>query len=99
MEETKNKVRQAVLDYQRLFPDEYIAFVAQNKIVQDSQRDTFAQIEGNDYVVRKLFELPENLDELLKAVFDDADIEYWKSLKGARWFARAFPVFKTPEKI
>jgi hypothetical protein len=99
MEATKIKVRQAVEDYKRLFPDEYILFAKQNRFVQDAQLDKFAQIKGSDFVLRKLFEIPENFDIILKAIFDEKDTEYWKSLKGATWFAKTFPIFKTPEKI
>ena len=86
-------------DYIMLFPEEYNRFCTATKNKREAQRTKFAEMKGGDYIVRALYDIPENLDKAFKLLLSDKAQEYMRTKQGARWFARKFVTFRLAEKI
>lgn len=97
--QTKLKIKGIVDYYKRLFPGEYWAVIEQVKKNRDNQMNQFGSIKGNDFVERALVETPETLNAMFDLRLDDSETLEFKSKKGMRWFANAYPEFKLAEKI
>lgn len=99
MESTKNKIIEIVKAYSEVFFDEYEAVVSYLKKKRNNRNNNFAEIKGNDYVVRSLYEIPETLDNIIQTKLDDKDKQFLKSKEGGHWFVKKFPQFRITEKI
>lgn len=95
---TKNKIKEAVSQYTKLFPKEFELF---KLMIEDTRREridkfsTFAK--GDDVIKRKLYEVPEILHGTLMQILEDEELNELYSKKGGRWFAKTFPVFSLTE--
>ena len=97
--QTKQKVKGIVDYYKRLFPDEYWLVIKQISENRKNQVNKFASIKGNDFVERALMETPETLNSMFDLRLADNEKLEFKSKKGIRWFANAYPEFRLAEKI
>lgn len=101
MQSTKNKIKDAVSEYIRLFPNEYAAFLASHRMKANNLQNDFAELKGSDQMVRHLVDVPETLFFIIKRNLNEQEYAWLYSLddyKGKRagmaWFLRAFPQFK-----
>lgn len=93
---TKNHIKKIVKDYTQQFPAEFEA--VKNSIAEHRKMavDEFASTTNHS---RALHEMPETLYTMLVMQLDEGEMQEFKSIKGSRWFARAFPVFALPNSI
>lgn len=97
--QTKKKIAQIVENYKMMFPGEFRLVIEQVSRNRKMQRDKFATLRKTDFVERALIEIPQTLSSMFDLrLADDEKIEF-KSKKGVRWFAGAYPMFKLAEKI
>lgn len=101
----KEKIRNIVVEYIRLFPYEYEAVREDIRTIRMNLRNQFGS--GDSVVLdREIVRLPETLDMLFKKMLT-AEEEMWlfgENKKGGkksniRWFAREFSGFRVPDKI
>ena len=85
MEKAKNKIRECVEQYIKIFADEYRMFKE-----QPNQEAMSAKM---DCVETKVAEYPENLYMLLVKSLDDEDMKGFGTKEGVHWFVKSFPVF------
>jgi hypothetical protein len=92
----KEKLKKIVQNYCILFADELRLFKMQTN--HKISRDT-GELKYTDMVRRPLYEIPENLDKMIKKGLNDEEKEYLKSIEGGRWFAKTFKEFSLITKI
>lgn len=97
--DTKEHIEKLVRDYTTLCQEEYGAFCASNKIKQNNTSDDFAELKGTDYLVRKLYEIPETLHTILKAQLSSEDWVWFNSQEGSKWFAKKFKAFRAAQRV
>lgn len=101
MNSAKIKVKTAVEEYVRLFPQEYEAFQRSHRAKEDNKKNDFATFGSTEQIVRHLFDLPEVLHHSIRKLLTDEEYDwlysrnaYEKNRKGLTWFVRTFPQFK-----
>lgn len=99
VEMTQNKIRNVVLAYRDIFPEEYESVRIQVKQKSGLQANEFASVSGDHVMERALHEIPENLFSALIVKLDTREFEYFSSKKGSRWFAKTFNEFALPKAI
>lgn len=105
MTSAKHKIKLAVRDYIKLFPEEWVAFKVQTESLRRTLKDQkFAEAKGTGSEMRALFEMPETLHTILVNNLDDAEMDWFKSggidhKEGGRWFAKSFPEFRIPSNV
>lgn len=87
-----------VREYTETFPNEWELFQKAMREKLSLSSDNFGQVEGSDFIERKLFEMPETLYLILKNKLSVDDWQWFSSKEGAQWFAKAFPKFRTSLK-
>lgn len=103
MEEVKYKINNIVNNYISMFSDEYNIFVkAQNKRIETTLND-FAELKGNTFINRKLFEIPEKLFTMFKIKLTSEEFDWLfpikNDLKGSHWFAKKYKQFRASKRI
>ena len=93
---TQKRIKNIVQLYKQMFPQEYKtvceAVIMQRKL----QHDEFASVKGEHAGVsaqRALMETPEKLYMSFANQLDGEELNYFKSVEGARWFIKEFPEF------
>lgn len=102
MNQAQQRIMEIVDDYKVMFPDEYRAFVIQQKEMRDGLINELASFQGDEMVQRKLFDMPATLHSLLNTKLTDEEFKYLlsdKSKSGARWFAKTFKEFRSANKL
>ena len=99
MTNAQQKINDIIHDYKIMFFAEYNAFKKQQKLVQSEIINEFAGVQGDSALERRLFDMPATLYEMLIQKLNKEELKYFKSKKGARWFAKSFPQFRTPRKL
>lgn len=102
---TKEKITSIVQHYKRVYRDEFISFSSSLKRNIAANNDLYGTVsKGNDFVERKIVELPENLFIMLKSGL--SDIEYlWlfpennPKNEGIKWFAKTFVDFRASKEV
>jgi len=96
------KVAQTVKDYERQNPDEFRAFKAQQKALQDTMENEFAGVRGDHVTERQLFTLPELLFNMIRmSLTEDEHKQIWgpdPKCTGALWFAKTYPQYRAGKK-
>ena len=100
---TKDRIRQAVSEYKKLFPDEYQAVVDHIKNERRSQATDWATLEGNHAIERKLGEVPETLFSMITQMLTVNELNQFRATgdagkKAQRWFFNAFPEFRVTKE-
>lgn len=98
MNDIKFKITQYVDAYRTTFRDEYAQFIKGQKIKLDLRKDKYAET-GQDFVVRKLGEIPETLYAILKTRLTDTEFDWFRSTPGSRWFFKEFSEYRETEKV
>lgn len=91
-------IRTYVREYTITFPREWESFQSAMKVKLNDSKDDFGKVEGSDLVDRKLFEMPETLYTILTMKLSKEDFDWFKTVEGARWFAKQYPQFRTSER-
>lgn len=98
MQEAKFKLTKIVNDYIGLFPEEYENFKYSIEDTRHQLIDTkFGTAKGTGSEMRALFEMPVTLNDMIVNGLNEAEISWFKTLEGGRWFANTFKVFMVPE--
>lgn len=82
-------------EYKRTFPSEWSGFLRSNADKLRASNDDFGEVMGSDLVERKLFEMPETLYTILTLRLSKDDMDWFRTKEGSRWFAKAYPQFRT----
>lgn len=107
METAKEKIRVAVSEYKRLFPEEYKQFKKSHAIKLASKLNDMATTNNKDSALeRHLYDVPEKLHSAIQRMLSGQEYEwycgrgqYQGSLKAAQWFIQTFPEFKITEEF
>lgn len=105
MQSAKNHITQIVDDYKRLFPDDYQTVVDGIKMQREMLLDQkYGQAIGTGSDMRALFEIPQDLSEMLIMNLTEGEMEWFKAggsdrKEGGRWFAKTFKEFTLPQNI
>lgn len=105
MTSAQHKIKLAVRDYIKLFPEEWVAFKRQMEALRRTLKDQqFGEAKGTGSEMRALFEMPETLHTILVNNLDETEMEWFKSggskhNEGAIWFAKTFPDFRIPVQV
>lgn len=100
MQTAKDKVKTAVTEYKRLFPDEYQQFLKSNQITIGNQKDKWASTGGDNALERHLYDVPEKLHNAIKRLLSGDELEWFNGrgrhqpFEAAKWFMDTFPEFK-----
>lgn len=92
------KVRTAVADYIKMFPQEYRDLLKAIELQKQNLKSDFAEIEGHS-IKRALFTVSEKLASMIALKLDSEEAIYFKSLEGGRWFAKEFPQFRISKEV
>lgn len=95
---TKMKVRTAVADYIKMFPQEYKDLLKAIELQKQNLKTEFAELEGHS-IKRALFTVSEKLASMIALKLDNEEALYFKSLEGGRWFAKEFPQFRISKEV
>lgn len=97
----KAKIRMIVDAYKMQYPYEYQllcdAVDMKRKMATDPEFATMVHDKNTHN--RALYEISDTLSTMLILGLSDADLVWYKTKEGARWFAREFPEFRIPNKI
>lgn len=99
MDAYKNKITELVKNYMAMFPEEFELVKKELAAKRTKNRDKFAAIEGTDVLQRAIHEIPMTLETVLSTKLKDDELQWFRTIAGARWFARKFPVFKSPDLV
>ncbi len=99
MNNAQIRVTGIVDDYKKIFPDEYKAFVKQQKLMRNGLINEYAGVEGDKAVERKLFDTPATLHSMLVDKLTPEETKWFASKEGGRWFAKNFKEFRASIKL
>lgn len=96
----EDKVRWAVKEYIRLFPEEYTEFKQMIRNKKAELQTEWGEVRGMDAVERALYEMPETLFYGIKKVLKQDEWDWLqakdthqKDFSGPRWFVKEFKEF------
>lgn len=94
------KIRTCVLDYQKMFPDEYKLDLAEIKWKRDNLETRMAEIKGSYAVERELFAIGTKLLAMLELKLTKEEQKWlFRTKEGGRWFAREFKQFRVTQEV
>lgn len=96
---TKMKVRMAVKDYQKMFPDEYRDLLI---VIEDQRQkldNEMADLKSNHAVKRGLFTVSEKLSTMIALKLSEEERVAFKEQENSRWFAHEFPQFRLTKNV
>lgn len=99
VENTQSKIKNIVKVYKQEFPNEYALVCKQIHEKRRLNEDEYASTIGDHSLKRRVHEIPEKLSLSLYKLLDEKENLWFISMKGAKWFANAFPEFKSSYKI
>lgn len=99
MDRTKQRIKNLFKLYKDTWPEEYRTFCEGMEVNRQIMRDEFASVKDGQIVGRALHEMPEKFYAAVIQELESEELEYFKSIDGARWFAKAFPECALPQKI
>lgn len=95
---TKMKIRTAVADYQKMFPEDYKQVLMAIKLQRENLKTDMAEIEGHA-IKRALFTISEKLSSMIGLKLDNEELLHFKTLEGGRWFAKEFPQYRISKSV
>lgn len=93
------KIRLAVADYQRMFPDEYRDLMTVIKHQKSNLKDDFAEFEGTHTIKRVLFTISEKLSAMIGLKLTEEERNLFKDKDAQRWFCKEFPQFSITKEV
>lgn len=85
MDSAKERLKECVNNYTKIFAEEFKAFKSQPQATSYS-----AEMDTVEY---KVAEYPENLYMLIVKSLSDEEMKWFGTKKGIQWFVKSFPVF------
>lgn len=98
MPSTKKHITSLVRFYIKQNPEEWETFKKGIEMTRQFTKDEFATLYGS-HDTRALFDMPEKLYEMFVMGLDEEEMQWFKTKRGAHWFARNFPAFALPQQI
>ena len=98
MNSAKVKIRFAVDQWEKSHPFDFQAYLAARKVKTDNLSNTFAETPGGGFILRLLYELPEDLDFTINHAIDDAELQWLRTDAGGKWFAKTFKQYNVSQK-
>lgn len=92
------KIRVAVTDYQKMFPEEYGNLLKVIKHQKENLKDDMAEVEGHA-IQRALFTISDKLSVMIAKKLTNEEALYFKSKEGGRWFAKEFNQFAITKNV
>lgn len=95
-EHTNKRIINLVEVYKKAFPNEYKMACDGVKMQRQLQEDETGKLKGEHSgasAQRALFECPESLYQTFVKGLDGEELNYFKTIEGARWFTKTFPQF------
>lgn len=92
----REMIKEIVAKYIKENPQEYKIVVKGIEMKKKLRADEYASVEGSPNM-RGLFEISETLSTDLVLGLDEQTMVWFKSLEGARWFAKEFGQFALPD--
>ena len=99
MNQAQQKLTDIIVDYKTIFPDEYKAFVIQQKAVRDGLINEFASVKGDTILERRLFDTPATLHAMFSSRLESEELKWFNTKEGGRWFAKNFKEFRASNKL
>ena len=93
----KDGVEGIVKRWERENAIQYSLYLDSRKKKTDNLANKFAQTPGSNFILRLLYELPEDLDIKIRMGLDDAENEWLKTDKGGVWFAKTFKQYNVSQ--
>lgn len=93
------KIRTAVADYQKMFPDDYKLLVQYVLYQKENLDNDMAEIKGTHAIKRALFTISEKLSGMIALKLDQEETMSFKEKENQRWFAKEFPQFSLVKEI
>lgn len=99
MTSAKHKIEQVIIQYKKLFKNEYDQFIAGKAERLNLNKDEFGSSGEDTLVERVVLELPETLHNLINKKLNKDESGYYESKEGKRWVAKKYKEFRASEKI
>lgn len=96
---TKTKIRIAVKDYFRLFPEDWESVKIDIEYQRQNLADEMAMVKGSHSLKRALFTVPEKLSAMIGKKLNDEERQAFTQLDNARWFAKEFAQFRLTKEV
>jgi hypothetical protein len=93
----KDGVEGIVAKWERENPVQFSLFLNSRKQKTETLANKFAVPTGANYLLRLLYELPEDLDIAIRFGLDDAENEWLKTDQGGKWFAKTFKQYNVSQ--
>ncbi len=97
--QTKRLIETTVREYITFAPDEYENFKKGKQVKVNMNANKFAEMEGSDYLIRELYEMPETLHSMLKLRLSDEQYKWFRTSAGGIWFAKTFKDFRSAKLV
>lgn len=95
MDTAKTRIAEMLKEYIRVYPIEWADFQLSIKEKLSLSKNDFGELDGSNLIERKLFEMPETLYIIFELKMDKAELEWFKTKEGSRWFVKTYPQFNT----
>ena len=100
METAKEKVKTTLLEYIKLFPEEWSLFRRMMDDIRLSIKDKYAHMRGTSTDLRYRSEMPEKLHSMLSVNLTPEEAKwFFNNNEGTQWFVNTFKDFKVAEKV
>ena len=99
MQIAKDKLRNIVKSYCTIFADEFKLFKKQISNKKGGFTLGTGELRNTDMIKRPLYEIPENLEDMIKAGLEEDELRYLKTVEGGRWFTKTFSDFSLISKV
>lgn len=95
---TQGRIKNLVRGYKELFPEEYKELVQVVKENRESSQDDFGTTNTKT-LERAIHEISDTLDGMFMKELSEAELLWFRSKEGGRWFAKTFNEFSLVNKI
>ena len=98
-DKTKMRIRTAVTDYFKMFPEDWELCKLDIEYQRQNMKTDFAELPGTQNLKRALFSVPEKLATMIGKKLTVEELQLFKEKENARWFAQEFPQFRITKEI
>ena len=93
------KIRTAVLDYMKMFPEDYRLDIEEIKLVRERLDTEMAELKKTHAIKRALYVIGTRLDAMIQLKLDSKEKLELSSKEGGRWFANEFSQFRLTKNV
>lgn len=94
----KDKIAEAVEEYEEVYPDEYALFIKYNEENKTNNKD-YGEFSDDGMVERLVYELPEKLYNIIEKKLTAEESEEFNSKDFTSWFVTNYPEFKAIQNV